>query len=143
MDKLSKKVATVQPLPESYISATKVYHRDPPQSFQLSQIVPKDQPDYDVVGRPVVHKSALKQATGEAVYIDDMPKFEDELYLALVLSIKPHAKILSIDTSVALKQEGVMAFFCSKVKIWRQFRQPLIFSNWRFFYLRPLTFNAT
>lgn len=41
-----------------------------------------------------MHLSALKQATGEAVYCDDIPLYENELYLALVTSSKAHARIL-------------------------------------------------
>lgn len=47
-----------------------------------------------MVGRPMMHLSALKQATGEAVYCDDVPLYENELYLALVTSSKAHANIL-------------------------------------------------
>jgi len=61
-----------------------------------------------------VHTSAFKQATGEAIYCDDMPKFAKELYLALVLSTRAHAKILKIDPSKALSMEGVISFFSSK-----------------------------
>ncbi|ODM98964.1 Xanthine dehydrogenase/oxidase [Orchesella cincta] len=113
-DELSTKLPYVKPLPQIYKSATSLYHRDPPQSIQLSQIVPNEQPDYDLVGRPVAHVSASKQATGEAVYIDDMPKFENELYLALVMSSRARAKILSIDPSEALEMEGVVDFVSAK-----------------------------
>ncbi|KAG7267344.1 hypothetical protein CRUP_021563 [Coryphaenoides rupestris] len=41
----------------------------------------------DVVGRPIMHLSALKQATGEAVYCDDIPLYENELYVALVTCV--------------------------------------------------------
>lgn len=51
--------------------------------------------------------SAYKQASGEAVYCDDIPVFENELALAFVTSKRAHAKILSIDTSEALKVAGV------------------------------------
>lgn len=61
-----------------------------------------------------MHTSAFKQATGEAIYCDDMPKFAKELYLALVLSTRAHAKILKIDPSKALSMEGVVSFFSSK-----------------------------
>jgi len=61
-----------------------------------------------------VHTSAFKQATGEAIYCDDMPKFANELYLSLVLSTRAHAKILKIDSSKALSMEGVVSFFSSK-----------------------------
>jgi xanthine dehydrogenase/oxidase len=56
----------------------------------------------------------LKQASGEAIYCDDIPRFENELYLALVLSTKAHAKLVSIDATEALKQPGVHAFFSAK-----------------------------
>lgn len=48
----------------------------------------------DTVGCPMMHLSALKQATGEAVYCDDVPLYENELYLALVTSSKAYANIL-------------------------------------------------
>lgn len=65
---------------------------------------------------PEVHKSAFKQATGEAIYCDDMPRFENELYLALVLSTRAHAKLLKIDATKALAMPGVHAFFSAKVE---------------------------
>jgi xanthine dehydrogenase/oxidase len=45
-----------------------------------------------VVGKQVPHLSSLKQNTGEAEYIDDMPCQDRELYGALVLSTKAHAR---------------------------------------------------
>lgn len=55
-----------------------------------------------VVGKQVPHLSALKQATGEAEYVDDMPRQDRELFGALVLSSKAHARILSIDWGRAI-----------------------------------------
>ena len=72
--------------------------------------MPKDQADIDLIGRPIVHISAYKQATGEAVYCDDIPRMDSELYLALILSTKTHAKILNIDYSQALALKGVEGF---------------------------------
>lgn len=43
-----------------------------------------------------------------------MPKFSDELYLAVVLSTRAHAKILKIDATKALSLEGVVAFYSGK-----------------------------
>lgn len=43
-----------------------------------------------------------------------MPKFSDELYLAVVLSTRAHAKILKIDATKALSLEGVVAFYSAK-----------------------------
>ncbi|MGH0121086.1 UNVERIFIED_CONTAM: hypothetical protein FKN15_070755, partial [Acipenser sinensis] len=76
--------------------------------------VPPGQSMEDVVGRPVVHLSALKQATGEAIYCDDMPRYENELYLTLVTSTKAHAKVISIDTAEALEVPGVVCFLSYK-----------------------------
>ncbi|ODN01661.1 Xanthine dehydrogenase [Orchesella cincta] len=66
------------------------------------------QPDHDLVHRQVPHASAIKHATGEAKYCDDIPKFKNELELIFVLSSKPHANILSVDFSEALKVSGVV-----------------------------------
>lgn len=61
---------------------------------RIIQAVPEGRSQEDMVGRPMMHLSALKQATGEAVYCDDVPLYENELYLALVTSTKAHANIL-------------------------------------------------
>jgi xanthine dehydrogenase/oxidase len=73
--------------------------------------VPKDQPSFDLIGRPLIHTSALKQASGEAVYCDDIARVEGELYLALVMSTTAHARIIAIDKSKAMNLEGVVAYF--------------------------------
>ncbi|XP_051780208.1 xanthine dehydrogenase/oxidase isoform X1 [Erpetoichthys calabaricus] len=112
-DLMDKNIASSLILP-AYASATDAFHKDPISSVQLFQAVPPGQEIDDVVGRPLVHLSALKQATGEAIYCDDMPRFQNELYLALVTSTKAHAKILSIDTTEALKLPGVVCFVSAK-----------------------------
>lgn len=56
--------------------------------------MPEGRSQENMVGRPMMHLSALKQATGEAVYCDDVPLYENELYLALITSSKVHANIL-------------------------------------------------
>ncbi|XP_010130959.1 PREDICTED: xanthine dehydrogenase/oxidase-like, partial [Buceros rhinoceros silvestris] len=83
-----------EPIPSTYISATELFHKDPIANAQLFQEVPKGQAVEDTVGRPLMHVSAVKQACGEAVYCDDIPRYENELYLTLVTSTKAHAKIL-------------------------------------------------
>ena len=45
-----------------------------------------------------MHLSAIQQATGEAVYTDDLPHYENELYAGLILSEKAHANF-TIDSS--------------------------------------------
>ncbi|KAK2140392.1 hypothetical protein LSH36_1368g00050 [Paralvinella palmiformis] len=67
-----------------------------------------DHPESDGVGRPIVHRSARQQATGEALFIDDTPHYENELYLSLVTSKYGHARILKVDPSEALRVNGVV-----------------------------------
>jgi xanthine dehydrogenase/oxidase len=54
-----------------------------------------------VVGKQVPHLSSLKQNTGEAEYLDDMPRQDRELYGALVLSARAHARF-EVDWSTAM-----------------------------------------
>ncbi|KAG9467884.1 hypothetical protein GDO78_014101 [Eleutherodactylus coqui] len=96
-------------LPE-YESATELFHKPPTSGVQLFQEVPAGQDPDDFVGRPIMHLSAMKQATGEAVYCDDIPHYENELYLALITSTKAHAKIISIDKSGAAAASGFVCF---------------------------------
>lgn len=63
-----------------------------------------------VVGKSIVHASAMKQVTGEAMYVDDMPKLANELYGVIVQSSEAHAKILSVDCSRALAYPGVVDY---------------------------------
>ncbi|CAM0874142.1 unnamed protein product [Alopecurus aequalis] len=66
------------------------------------------------VGQPMVHTSAMLQVTGEAEYVDDTPTPPNTLHAALVLSKKAHARILSIDDSVAKCSPGFAGLFLSK-----------------------------
>ncbi|XP_026677246.1 xanthine dehydrogenase [Diaphorina citri] len=97
----------VTPISSRDKSGAQTFHTLPTKSSQYFQVVPSTQAKSDLVGRPIVHASAFKQATGEAIYCDDIPKYQTELYLAFVVSSKPHAKILSVDPSAALAMEGV------------------------------------
>uniref|UniRef100_A0A8C5QBI9 xanthine dehydrogenase n=1 Tax=Leptobrachium leishanense TaxID=445787 RepID=A0A8C5QBI9_9ANUR len=74
------------------------------QRYQTAKL---DQPLQDTIGRPVMHHSAAMQVSGEAVYCDDMPAIEGELFMALVTSSRAHAKIISIDLTEALSMLGV------------------------------------
>ncbi|XP_061480984.1 xanthine dehydrogenase/oxidase [Rhineura floridana] len=101
-------------VPSRYASATLLFHKDPINNVQLFQEVPPGQSLEDMVGRPLVHLSAAKQASGEAVYCDDIPHYENELYLTLVTSTKAHAKIVSIDTTEAQSIPGFVCFVSTK-----------------------------
>ncbi|XP_069839456.1 aldehyde oxidase-like isoform X2 [Dendropsophus ebraccatus] len=90
------------------ISALKTFDSTPSKHIQTYQNVPEDQPDHDPVGRPIMHMSGIKQATGEAIYTDDMPPVEGELYVRFVTSSRAHANIVSMDFTEALAQPGVV-----------------------------------
>ncbi|KAL8694385.1 MAG: hypothetical protein Q9218_000951 [Villophora microphyllina] len=61
-----------------------------------------------VIGKTNPHLAALKQCSGEAQYTDDIPVQKNELFGVMVLSTKPHAKILKVDTSPAVELPGVV-----------------------------------
>ena len=54
------------------------------------------------------------QVTGEAEYADDVPLPPNGLHAALVLSRKPHARILRIDDSEAKSSAGFVGIFLAK-----------------------------
>lgn len=97
-------------IPKSFLSGTGHFQRDFTYSTQTFQEVPSDQPLDDVIGRPMPHLAAAKQATGEALYCDDIPKYERELYVGIVFSKRAHAKILKVDPSEALHLPGVKTY---------------------------------
>ncbi|KFV43182.1 Aldehyde oxidase, partial [Gavia stellata] len=95
-------------LSQEEISALGMLQSGVPQGVQIYQDVDPGQSPQDPVGRPIMHQSGIKHATGEAVYIDDIRPVDGELSLAVVTSIKAHAKIISIDASEALQVPGVV-----------------------------------
>ena len=46
------------------------------QGIQVIEPTPETQEGIDMVGRPIEHRSALQQASGEAVYVDDIPSHQ-------------------------------------------------------------------
>lgn len=55
--------------------------------------------------------SLFLQVTGEAEYTDDTPLPPNGLNAALVLSRKPHARIISVDASEAKSSPGFAGIF--------------------------------
>ena len=92
---------------QSEKSATEVFTKEPITSNQLYE-KKESSSQKDVVGKPMKHKAADKQVAGSAVYLDDIPKVEGELYLGLVISSKAHARIRNVDISGAMAVEGVV-----------------------------------
>lgn len=63
-----------------------------------------------VLGKERPHVAAVKHATGEAQYTDDIPQQKNELIGCLVLSTRAHAKLLKVDPSPAFDVPGVVEF---------------------------------
>ncbi|HSG98546.1 MAG TPA: molybdopterin cofactor-binding domain-containing protein, partial [candidate division Zixibacteria bacterium] len=68
---------------------------------------PHSEPDFDVVGQPVVRKDILDKLTGRTRYTADL-HFPGMVYGALVTSPHPYARVLSVDTAAALGINGVL-----------------------------------
>uniref|UniRef100_A0A8D1E5M6 FAD-binding PCMH-type domain-containing protein n=1 Tax=Sus scrofa TaxID=9823 RepID=A0A8D1E5M6_PIG len=93
---------------DGFLNALEDFPVTIPQGVQRYQSVDSHQPLQDPVGRPIMHLSGLKHATGEAIFCDDIPMVDKELCMALVTSTRAHAKIISIDLSEALELPGVV-----------------------------------
>ncbi|MBR7887798.1 xanthine dehydrogenase molybdopterin binding subunit [Marinomonas sp. A79] len=55
-----------------------------------------------------IHESAIKHVTGQAVYIDDMPEWPNELHIATGKSTEAHADIVSINLDKVRAYPGVV-----------------------------------
>ncbi|XP_011496569.1 PREDICTED: xanthine dehydrogenase-like, partial [Ceratosolen solmsi marchali] len=108
---LYKNVPSVTSVPKELKSASDCFHYKPPKGSQYYQTVSEDQSSIDLIGRPLIHASAFKQASGEAIYCDDIARFEGELYLAFIMSKSAHARIIKIDKEKAMDLEGIVAYF--------------------------------
>ncbi|XP_070462907.1 aldehyde oxidase 2-like isoform X2 [Equus przewalskii] len=93
---------------DRFLSALEDFPATVPQGVQRYQSVDSHQALQDPVGRPIMHLSGLKHATGEAIFCDDIPMVDKELLMALVTSTRAHAKIISVDLSKALELPGVV-----------------------------------
>ncbi|GAA6007894.1 hypothetical protein JCM11491_006528 [Sporobolomyces phaffii] len=92
--------------PSEKENLTELIKRDP----QTSRRDNSDPYAKEVVGKQKPHSSALNHTTGSAKFVDDLPTFTHETYLALVLSSRAHAKILSVDPSAALAMPNVLTY---------------------------------
>ncbi|PIA53597.1 hypothetical protein AQUCO_00900283v1 [Aquilegia coerulea] len=94
----------------SHMSAIQSFSKSPTTGCQNYEI----RKHGTAVGSPEVHLSARLQVTGEAEYADDTPMPPNGLHAALVLSRKPHARIVSIDESGAKSSPGFAGLFTYK-----------------------------
>lgn len=66
-----------------------------------------------IIGKSALRPDALEKVTGTAKYIDDM-ELPNMLFARVLRSEEPHARILSIDYSLAQSLSGVCAIITSK-----------------------------
>ncbi|XP_072835150.2 aldehyde oxidase isoform X2 [Pogona vitticeps] len=95
-------------VPVEYVSTLDDFRSSLPKGSQKYQDINPEQLPHDTVGCPLMHLAAIKHATGEALYCDDIHPVQKELFLAFVTSSRAHAEIVSIDTSEALNLPGVV-----------------------------------
>jgi xanthine dehydrogenase large subunit len=65
-------------------------------------------PPLRFAGQALRHDSALKHATGEARFLDDLPEPAGTLHAALALSPVAHGRLLGLDTAAAAAMPGVV-----------------------------------
>lgn len=92
---------------------TDKYGKEEVKCHQFYKLI-EESNEKQAVGQPIPHKSGELHAAGEAVYVDDMVKANDELDLVFVISTRAHANILKVDPGKALQMEGVVDFISHK-----------------------------
>jgi xanthine dehydrogenase large subunit len=65
-------------------------------------------------GAALRHDSALKHATGEARYADDIPEVPGTLHAALALSAIPHGRLTALHAEAARAMPGVVAVLTAR-----------------------------
>ncbi|CAL4927748.1 unnamed protein product [Urochloa decumbens] len=70
--------------------------------------------EYKPVGKPIKKVGAELQASGEAIYVDDIPVPKDCLYGAFIYSTHPHAHVKGIDFKPSLASQKVITVITAK-----------------------------
>ncbi|RLN16946.1 indole-3-acetaldehyde oxidase [Panicum miliaceum] len=70
--------------------------------------------EYKPVGKPIKKTGAELQASGEAVYVDDIPAPKDCLYGAFIYSTHPYAHVKGIDFKTSLASKKVITVVTAK-----------------------------
>ncbi|XP_071706054.1 xanthine dehydrogenase 1-like [Rutidosis leptorrhynchoides] len=109
-------------VPVSHLSAIESFTRPSVMSSQDYEVVKQG----TSVGSAEVHMSARLQVTGEAEYTDDTPMAPNGLHAAMILSKKPHARLVSIDDSGARSSPGFAGIFFSKDIPGAKFTGPVV-----------------
>ncbi|RDX76625.1 Indole-3-acetaldehyde oxidase, partial [Mucuna pruriens] len=91
-----------------------VYHDKIPVLLSSGKQVLEAGTEYQPIGEPIIKSGAALQASGEAVFVDDIPSPKNCLHGTYIYSAKPLARVKSIKLRPELKMDGVMDIFSSK-----------------------------
>ncbi|XP_020211334.1 abscisic-aldehyde oxidase [Cajanus cajan] len=91
-----------------------VHHDKTPALLSSGKQVLEAGTEYQPIGEPVIKSGAALQASGEAVFVDDIPSPKNCLHGTYIYSAKPLARIKSIKLSPELKLDGVRGIISSK-----------------------------
>ncbi|KAK7372640.1 hypothetical protein VNO80_06027 [Phaseolus coccineus] len=92
---------------ELKVSEKKVPHDKVPTLLTSGKQVLEAGCEYHPVGEPIVKSGAALQASGEAVFVDDIPSPSNCLHGAYIYSAKPLARVRSIKLTPELQLDGV------------------------------------
>uniref|UniRef100_A0A0D9VZZ9 aldehyde oxidase n=1 Tax=Leersia perrieri TaxID=77586 RepID=A0A0D9VZZ9_9ORYZ len=70
--------------------------------------------EYKPIGKPIMKAGAELQASGEALYVDDIPAPKDCLYGAFIYSSHPHAHINDVNFRSSLASQKVITVITAK-----------------------------
>ncbi|KAK7276560.1 hypothetical protein RIF29_17703 [Crotalaria pallida] len=99
---------------ESKENHKEVHHDKVPTLLSSGKQVIEASNEYHPVGAPIVKSGAALQASGEAVYVDDIPSPTNCLHGAYIYSAKPLARIRSIKLNPELLLDGVRDVISTK-----------------------------
>ncbi|ESO98492.1 hypothetical protein LOTGIDRAFT_226623, partial [Lottia gigantea] len=92
------------------ISATVNPEHEVSRGTQIYDLIDPENKSEHGLWKPLVHSTAYQQATGEAVYMDDMRTLKGELSIVPIYSAKAHANITKMHVEDALAVPGVKGY---------------------------------
>lgn len=92
------------------MSGKSILERDVSNGVQTFETIEKNYP----ITKPLPKIESLVQCSGEAYYMNDLPKQPNELWAAFVHTTNVNSKIVNIDATEALAIPGVIAFYSAK-----------------------------
>ncbi|TKY57049.1 Abscisic-aldehyde oxidase [Spatholobus suberectus] len=91
-----------------------VHHDKVPTLLSSGKQVLEAGCEYRPIGEPIMKSGAALQASGEAVFVDDIPSPSNCLHGAYIYSAKPLARVKSIKLTPELQLDGVRDIISSK-----------------------------